>query len=58
MTLILDQYSMTARSRRIVSEIEKSMKIINANSEIPGMNSREEVESLLGSRLNLQTSDH
>jgi general stress protein 26 len=30
------------------------MKVINANSELPGMNGMEEVTSLLGSRLNLQ----
>jgi general stress protein 26 len=32
------------------------VKIINANTEISGINGREEVESLLGSRLNLQLS--
>lgn len=30
------------------------MKIFNASHEIPGMNSKEDVESFLGSRLNLQ----
>lgn len=30
------------------------MKIINANTEIPGINSIEEVESILDSKLNLQ----
>jgi general stress protein 26 len=30
------------------------MKIINANAEIPGMNTREEVEEILQSKLNLQ----
>jgi general stress protein 26 len=30
------------------------MKVINANPEIPGMNGMKEIESLLGSKLNLQ----
>ena len=30
------------------------MKIFNASNEIPGMNSKDNVESFLGSRLNLQ----
>jgi general stress protein 26 len=30
------------------------VKILNASHEIPGMNSKEDVESFLGSRLNLQ----